>query len=153
MLLWLLFSDRLNTRDMLDRRHCAKEDDDLTCVVCNGECRETRLHLFSAYPSIRCRQHLGIEWKHNLEFFPTVVLARLRFGRRGFLEIFFIASWHIWKQRKRLIFQNILPMFQSWRLLFVNEVLLHMCRMKDPLKQSVFDWLQTLQVLSFPCNL
>lgn len=92
MLLWLLFSDRLNTRDMLDRRHCAKEDDDLTCVVCNGECRETRLHLFSAYPSIRCRQHLGIEWKHNLEFFPTVVLARLRFGRRGFLEIFFIAS-------------------------------------------------------------
>ncbi len=32
---WLLFCDRLNTRDMLDRRHCAKEDDDLTCALCN----------------------------------------------------------------------------------------------------------------------
>lgn len=43
---WLLFSDRLNTRDMLDKRHCAKENDDLTCVLCNGGHRETRLHLF-----------------------------------------------------------------------------------------------------------
>ena len=32
---WLLFCDRLNTRDMLDKRHCAKEDDDLTCALCN----------------------------------------------------------------------------------------------------------------------
>jgi hypothetical protein len=28
--------------------------------------------------------------------------------------------------------------------LFKKDVLLHMCRMKDPLKQIVFDWLQTL---------
>ncbi len=27
---------------------------------------------------------------------------------------------------------------------FVKEVLLHMCIMKDPLKQSISDWLQTL---------
>jgi hypothetical protein len=43
---WLLFCDRLNTCDMLDRRHCAKEDDDLTCVLCDTGQRETRLHLF-----------------------------------------------------------------------------------------------------------
>lgn len=42
---WLLFSDRLNTRGMLNRRHYAKEDDDLTCVLCDGGHKETRLHV------------------------------------------------------------------------------------------------------------
>lgn len=55
---WLPFTDRLNTRDKLDRRHCAKEDDDLSCVLCNGGHRETRLHLFFTCPfSIECWQH------------------------------------------------------------------------------------------------
>lgn len=102
---WLLFRDRLNTHDMLDRRHCAKEDDDLTCVLCNGGHMETRLHLFFTCPfSVRCWQHLGIVWNLNVEFFQMVALARLQSCQKGFLEIFFLASWHIWKQRNGLIF-------------------------------------------------
>lgn len=93
---WLLFNERLNTRDMLDRRHCAKKDDDLSCVLCNGAQRETRLHLFFTCSfSISCWQHLGIVWNTSLNFFQMIVLARLRFGQKGFLEIFFIAAWHI----------------------------------------------------------
>lgn len=73
-----------------------------------------------------------------------ITLARLKFAQRGFLEVFFLVAWHIWKQRNGLIFQNIRPSFQALRSLFVKEVFLHMCRMKDPLKQIVSDWLQTL---------
>ncbi len=81
---WLMFCDRLNTREMLDRRHCAKEDDDLTCVLCNANHRETRLHLFFSYPfSIKCWQHLGIEWNHDLEFFQMIALARLSLLKRA----------------------------------------------------------------------
>lgn len=131
---WLLFSDRLNTRGMLNRRHCAKEDDDLTCVLCDGRHRETRLHLFFSCPfSARCWQYLGIIWNLNLEFFQMVTFARWRFGSlggKGFLEIFFIAAWHIWKQRNGLVFENVAPSFQSWKSLFTKEILLHMCRMK-----------------------
>ncbi len=142
---WLMFCDRLNKRDMLDRRHCAKEDDDLTCVLCNANCRETRLHLFFLCPfSISCWQYLGIEWNNNLEFFQMISLARIKFSQKGFLEIFFLAAWHIWKQRNGFIFQNIQPSFQAWRSLFIKEVLLHMCRMNDPLKQTIFNWVQTL---------
>jgi hypothetical protein len=36
------------------------------------------------------------------------------------------------------------PFFHSWKSLFTNEILLQLCRMKDPLKQSVSNWLQTL---------
>lgn len=102
---WLLFRDRLNIHDMLDRRHCAKEDDDLTCVLCNGGHRETRLHLFFTCSfSVRCWQHLGIVLNPNVDFFQMVVLAQLQSGQKDFLEIFFLASWHIWKQRNGLIF-------------------------------------------------
>ena len=142
---WLLFRDRLNTRDMLDRRHCAKENDDLTCELCQNNIRETREHLFFfCLFSKLCWQHLGITWNPDLEFFQMVVLARIQFNQRGFLEVFFIATWHIWKQRNGKIFRNELPSFSSWRALFKAEVLLHLCRMKDPLKQIVSDWLQTV---------
>lgn len=84
---WLLSMDRLNTRDMLDRRHCAKEDD-VTCVLCSGGIRETRLHHFFTYPfSLECWQYLGLNWNSNLNFFQMVALSRIRFGMKGFLVI------------------------------------------------------------------
>lgn len=86
----------------------------------------------------------GNHMESTHEFFQMNVLVRLNFARKGFLEIFFIASWHIWKQRNGFIFQNISPPFQSWRNHFKNKILQYICRMKDPLKQLVFDWLQTL---------
>ena len=90
---WLLFSDRLNTRDMLDRRHCVKENDDLTWELCVNNLRETREHLFFFCPfSQRCWQHLGILWDSNLNFFQKIVSARMQFRQKGFLEIFFIAA-------------------------------------------------------------
>ena len=139
-----MLSDRLNTMDMLDRHHCERENDDL--ILCLGGHRETRQHLFFTRPfNVRCWQHLGIDWHTNLNFFQMIVLARLSFGQKGFLEIFFVASWHIWKQRNGLIFQNVPPSFQAWRALFKKKKnLLHMCRMKDTIKQIVFDRSQFL---------
>jgi hypothetical protein len=74
---WLFFWDRLNTRDMLDRRHCAKDDDDLSCVLCNTNQRETRDHLFFNCPfSTTCWQFLGISWNANLEFYQRIALTK-----------------------------------------------------------------------------
>lgn len=109
--MWLLFCDRLNTRDMLDRRNCAHEDADLTCALCSLGVRETREHLFFSCPfSDTCWRKIGFTWNLNMEFFfQMVVLARLRFRGKSFLEFFSIECWHIWKQRNALIFQNVNP--------------------------------------------
>lgn len=40
------------------------------------------------------------------------------------------------------IFQNIDPTFQSWWYAFRKDILLHMCRMNEDLRQEVSDWLQ-----------
>lgn len=48
--IWLLFSDRLNTRNMLDRRKYAPLNADLTCVLCPLHHRETLSHLFFQMP-------------------------------------------------------------------------------------------------------
>lgn len=47
---WLLLIDRLNTRDMLDRKFYAPQGSDLTCVLCSFGERETLEHLFFSCP-------------------------------------------------------------------------------------------------------
>lgn len=141
----LLFNDRLNTRDMLDRKKCAPLNADLTCIVCYLQQRLTFLHFFFLCPFNKtCWHKHGISRNTYLQFFQMMALARLGFRQQGFLEIFFIACWHIWKQCNGKIFQNIDPSFHSWWCAFTNEILLQMCRMNKTLKQAVFDWLHNL---------
>jgi hypothetical protein len=42
---WLLLSDRLNTRDMLQRRHW-EVTNETHCVLCPSRTNEDRMHLF-----------------------------------------------------------------------------------------------------------
>ena len=44
---WLLFFDRLNTKDLLIHRHWRSPLDDNLCVICNEYVYEDRLHFFS----------------------------------------------------------------------------------------------------------
>lgn len=52
------------------------------------------------------------------------VLGRIRFRRKGcfrrkgFMKIFSIACWHIWKQRNALIFHNVAPHPNIWFVKF-----------------------------------
>lgn len=109
----------LNTRDILDRRNCAREDADLTCALYSLGVRETREHMFFSYSfSVACWRKKGLSWSSNLEFFRMIVLEKIRFRRKGFMEIFSIACWYIWKQRNALIFQNVAPHPNFWFVKF-----------------------------------
>lgn len=91
-----------------------------------------------------CWRKNGFQWNYNLEFQQMIGLAKISFRRKGFMEIFSIACWHIWKQRNALIFRNIIPDVQAWFRFFNQDILLHFCRMNGSSLDFLSSWLQTL---------
>jgi hypothetical protein len=62
---WLLLKDRLNTKDLLQRRHW-KVTEDFYCVLCPLRVREDRFHLFfECNFSQRVWKYLQIDWKSD----------------------------------------------------------------------------------------
>lgn len=59
---WLLLSDRLNTKNMLVRRHYTIEGG-TDCLLCNDHIEETLEHMiFNCNFSMTCWQSIGITW-------------------------------------------------------------------------------------------
>lgn len=120
---WLLLIDRLNTYDMLDRRHCAPHNAALTCVLCSANARETTLHLFFQCPfSSQCWAQFGLVWDLSLNFEEMLYTAKSSYRSSHFVEKVLYAAWSIWKPRNGLIFNNVAPSIASWRAFFKNEL-------------------------------
>jgi hypothetical protein len=100
---WLLFMDRLNTRNILKRKNFKIQDNDYNCVLCDLKREETAFHLFFHCPfSKRCWQKININWNYQTDFFTTFEQARQTHGSIYFMETFIITAWQIWKQRNNL---------------------------------------------------
>jgi hypothetical protein len=129
---WLLFMDRLNTRNILKRKKHKLEGNNYNCVLCTNNVEETAFHLFFSCPfSKECWQYLGIQWNYANEFFQMLLQAKQHFQSPFFMEIFTIAAWQIWKQRNDFIFDRGRPSFSSWKRLFIEEAKLQAWRFCD----------------------
>lgn len=97
---WLMLMDRLNTKFLLDHKHCAPPNCDLYCMLRQQQCTETMLHLFFLCPfSTVCWNSLGISWDTNLNLDNMLVAAKANYSGYCFFEKFLLAAWNIWKQR------------------------------------------------------
>ena len=142
---WLLLINRLNTYDMLDRRHCSPQNASLLCVLCSTGSRETTLHLFFHCPfSTQCWAQFGVVWNLSLSFGEMLVTARNSYNSTHFVEKVLYAAWNIWKQRNSLIFENIVPSVPSWRVLFRNDFSLVVYRVKNSERDTLLQWLNLL---------
>jgi hypothetical protein len=75
---WLLLSNRLNTKDLLQRRHW-NVTEDYSCVLCPGNCHEDRDHLFfNCIFSRRVWIYLQIQWGAFGNMVQTTEVARKR---------------------------------------------------------------------------
>lgn len=82
--LWLLFMDRLNTRDMLQRRQFHIQNGP-SCRMCNSRVLEDMPHLFFFYSFVQsCWNLLGINWDENLEFCDMIQSAYINFHQPVF---------------------------------------------------------------------
>ena len=136
--LWLLLADRLNTRNMLRRRHFRIHNDNYACLLCNQPPEEDVAHLFFACPfGQRCWAALGIHWPNEPDWIKMVHEGKNRWTRPMFLEVFTIAAWGIWKERNDKHFRGIQPSFDSWRNRFKKDFALLVHRAKQELAPCI----------------
>lgn len=142
---WLLFFDRLNTKDLLVRRKWRSTDEDNLCVMCFGRNYEDMMHLFfSCNFSIRVWNYLQIDWSHQGDLVDCILHAKLSFGHPFFFEVLFSASWCIWIVRNGRTFRGIRPSFNSWRSMFIHDVSLLTHRVKDCIRPKLQAWIDSL---------
>jgi hypothetical protein len=137
---WLLLQDRLNTKDIMQRKNWHIEEGP-ACVLCTNSTLETRDHLFfECSLAQECWTSVGIQWDCSLPVSNRLLQARSMFKGPCFMEIFTCAAWNIWKERNEYIFKNQPPSMARWKVKFRSDLLLHKYRVKAAMVQPLMDW-------------
>ncbi|XP_044450625.1 arginyl-tRNA--protein transferase 2 isoform X1 [Triticum aestivum] len=104
---WLLLSDRLNTRNMLKRRHY-NIGDDHDCILCGLHIEETVEHLFFECQFTQpCWASFGLSWQQGGTRLQNVEVAKETWARPLFMGTFLLAAWSIWKERNNKHFRGL----------------------------------------------
>jgi hypothetical protein len=139
--IWLMFHDRLNTRDMISRRHWHL-DSGYVCALCESQSIETRDHLFFECSFAQeCWSIIGIHWEMTQPISARILAALQHFDGPCFMEIIACAAWNIWKIRNEWIMQGVTASLDRWKIKFQNDVMLHQYKVKAALVQPLIDWL------------
>lgn len=140
--LWLLLMDRLNSKDLLQRKHFNTQGND-RCVTCNSLTTEDSFHLFFTCSfAQQCWHNIGIDGNFHRTFMDMIIEAKENFQFPFFMETFAICCWNIWSRRNDFIFNNVPVNFQRWRSDFKEEFTLHMRRVKKSEQTLWQSWIQ-----------
>ena len=143
---WLLINDRLNTKDMMLRKHWQMEGGS-DCVLCNKAIMEDNNHLFFDCDfASSCWDFVGVDWDRSLPIRDRLMDALDSFPHANFIEIFAYVAWNIWKMRNDLIFRLIPPSLDSWKYHTRRDLLLLQYRVKAASVQAFL----SLVALLFP---
>lgn len=119
---WLLLVDRLNTKDMLQRRR-SNVQSGINCVMCRENQRETRDHLFFECEFAKqCWIQFGIAWEGNLNVTDRIQVVKHVLGNPFYMDVFFIAALELWKLWNVVIFDNQHGTHQIWIECFEEQV-------------------------------
>ncbi|XP_071678427.1 uncharacterized protein [Lolium perenne] len=128
---WLMFVDRINTRDMLRRRKY-NIGSDYSCLICDTGATEARNHLFFTCTfSTRCWANIGIAWNDDLQLEHMLEEAKISWSKPLFTEVLILGVWNIWKVRNRAYFEGEEPSMQTWQRQFSQDLNTLSCRVKE----------------------
>jgi hypothetical protein len=138
---WLLFTDRLNTKDIMNRKQWVVQGGP-SCVLCNTNSLETTEHLFFQCPfAYQCWNQIGVTWDLSLNLSDRYFKAKDLFNNQCFMEIIICSAWNLWKERNDYIFESKVPSAARWRVRFKSDLSLHQYRVKASLVQPLPDWI------------
>ena len=141
---WLLFSNRLNTRNLLRRKHFVIQGS-FNCPMCQQNVEETVEHLFFHCPfGAPCWEKLDITWGPQVNRLDLVAAAKRNHTKPMFMETFMLGAWSIWKERNDLIFNAKAPGTDSWKHRFIADFSLLVHRTKQDLHPFILDLVDQL---------
>jgi hypothetical protein len=106
---WLVLTNRLNTRNMLRRRHFTLNSG-YDCLLCSSPPEETIERLiFHCQFSHECWSTLNISWQQSGDRCQIIEQGRAQWTRPMFMEVFIIAAWNILKEGNNILFNNVEP--------------------------------------------
>ena len=141
---WLLLHDRLNTRDMLWRRHY-NIGDDFACLLCGHNTDETLEHMIFTCPfSKRCWAKLHIDWPDFQNRLTALQEAQTNWPHPFFIEVFLTAAWSLWKERNNKHFRGVAPSIASWFERFKEDLRLLQHRVKVARRAALLSYCDTL---------
>lgn len=141
---WLLLHDRLNTRNMLKRRHY-NIGDDHNCLLCGRNIEETVEHMiFTCSFSKQCWQALDINWEPFGDRVQAIEDQQTNHPTPMLFENFVVASWSLWKERNNKHFRSIDPSFRSWLDRFKKDFELLQHRVKETNRSLVRNFVNSL---------
>lgn len=138
---WLLVGDRLNTKNMLRRRHW-NVTDNTHCELCPARRVEDWQYLFYHYNfNVRIWNYLQTKWEPGDSFEQVFFKDSKSFLQHFISEVVILAAWQIWKQRNDVIFKKVQPSFRSWKRCFVQDGTMHWHRFGSKVAQQWSIWI------------
>ena len=118
---WLLLVDRLNTRNMLKRRHY-NIGNNFDCLLCGQHIEETVEHLFFYCTfSQACWRSLVFHWSMHDKRLTLISHQKTTQPRKLWMDIFLTSAWSLWKERNNHHFRKIKPSVAAWKQRFKLE--------------------------------
>jgi hypothetical protein len=140
---WLLFVDRLNSRQMLLRRHFNVQPNSF--VLCMTNSVEDLDHLFFTCPfATACWSKLGYQWDMTQPLCARVLLELSRLRLPFCMEIFVFAAWEIWNLRNSKIFDDGVPTLRLWMKKVREQVYLQLVGVREDKRSTIIRWLESI---------
>ena len=147
---WLMLMDRVNTRDFLLRRHF-NIGEDHSCLMCNIDVLETNRHLlYECQFAIRCWDTIGIQWGAERDIQIMFNTAQTSWHNPAFKEITILASWNIWKQRNKVLFDGEVASHLDWLRMFKKDLEILIFRTKGDTNTFIQGLIQDLALHQNP---
>ena len=137
---WLLLKDRINTRDILQRRGMVIES--VTCDLCILQRREIAVHLILRCNFAQaCWASIGVNYVTTRPMHQILRRIRSSLGVPFATEIIILMCWSIWTTRNSWIFNNRDPSVQECKAKFCMEFKLILLKAKRSNVLAMESWL------------
>jgi hypothetical protein len=107
--------------------------------MCDAPPEETLEHMiFHCSFNRTCWQSVGMVWQDMGNRLQLIEQGKATWNKPLFMETFMLASWNIWKERNKMLFEGIAPSLTSWKARLRDDLNLLIYGTKGSVHQDIY---------------